>query len=332
MMNINVKYGLFKYEVKDYYSILGVPIDATPKEIRLRYLKIAYQLHPDTCKADTPEGKEKASQILSRLVNPAYENLYKDKLRKECQLVFAEMSRRLASQTNDITISTEIAKTLYQEEKNKDKLYHELVQKIAVDQYQDINTVMTKIALVSELNMVYLMSQNETQRRQNVSRSSANSSQIQTSEAIITQQPEEETMVRGATQSQNETEVGSQSEPTVNRLDRLIYNAEEAAKIGNLEQAVLDLREALKIDNANSKVHGLISFYYYKQGNKTYGKIHYNKAFSLNPNEPIVKEIKKEFLEEKSQKGKTTKGRTSKGKETKDGKKEGPTVFGIRLW
>ncbi|MGY6530171.1 MAG: DnaJ domain-containing protein [Cyanobacterium sp.] len=331
MMNINVKYGLFKYEVKDYYSILGVPIDASAKEIRLRYLKIAYQLHPDTCSADTPEGKEKASQILSKLVNPAYENLYKDKLRKECQLIFAEISRRLAAQINDVTINTEIAKTLYQEEKNRDKLYHELVQKIAVDQYQDINTVITKIALISELNMVYLMSQNETQRRANVSRSAANTGQIQASEGIITQQPPQETIVTSTTQAQNETEVTPQPEPTINRLDKLIYNAEEGAKIGNLEQAILDLREALKIDNANPKVHGLISYYYYQQGNRTYGKIHYNKAFSLNPNEPVLKQIKKDFLEE-SPKNKTTKGKTGKGKDTKDGKKEGPTVFGIRLW
>ncbi|MBE9221141.1 DnaJ domain-containing protein [Cyanobacterium stanieri LEGE 03274] len=329
MMNINVKYGLFKYEVKDYYSILGVPIDASAKDIRLRYLKIAYQLHPDTCSAETPEEKEKASQILSKLVNPAYENLYKDKLRKECQLIFAEMSRRLASQVNDITISTEIAKTLHQAEKNRDKLYHELVQKIAVDQYQDINTVLTKIALISELNMVYLMSQNETQRRENISRSSRNVGEIQSSEAIITQQPSPETVANNTTQVQNETEATPQAEAGVNRLDRLIANAENAAKIGNLEQAILDMREALKLDNANPKVHGLISYYYYKQGNKTYGKIHYNKAFSLNPNEPIVRQIKEEFLEE----NKKTKGKSSKGKgKNKDDKKEGPTVFGIRLW
>lgn len=326
MMNINVKYGLFKYEVKDYYSILGVPIDANPKDIRLRYLKIAYQLHPDTCQAETPEEKEKASQILSKLVNPAYENLYKDKLRKECQLILAETGRRLAAQKDDITISTEIAKTLHQEQKNRDKLYRELVGKIATDQYQDINTVITKIALISELNMVYLMLQNDTERRQNVTRSSSTLGRIESTEPIITQQPTSETTSQAQpTQAQNTTE----TTPTQNRLERFIHNAEEAAKIGNLEQAILDMREALKIDNANAQVHGLIAYYYYKQGNQTYGKIHYGKAFSLNPNEPIVKKIKEEFLEaDKKTKGKPTKG---KGK-NKDGKKEAPKIFGIRLW
>lgn len=323
MMNINVKYGLFKYDVKDYYSILGVPIDATPKDIRLRYLKIAYQLHPDTCNATTPEDKQKASQLLSKLVNPAYENLYKDKLRKECELIFAEMTRRLTAPGNDITINTEIAKTLNQEQKNKDKLYHELVNKIAADQYQDINTVITKIALISELNMIYLMSKAQGETKQKFTPTPA---KIQSTEPIITQNGAEETPINNTPQPQPEQ---PKTEQPQSRLEKLIYNAEESAKIGNLEQAILDMREALKIDNTSPKIHGLIAYYYYKQGNNTYGKIHYGKAFSLNPNEPMVKKIKDEFLEvDKKTKTKPTKG---KGK-TKDGKKEPPKIFGIPLW
>lgn len=110
MLISDLKGGLFKYEVKDYYAILGLPISASPKDIRLRYLKLAYQLHPDTNQAETRENREKASTILSKLVNPAYENLYKDKLRKECQLIFSEISMRLAPMAKEMTLSGEIPK------------------------------------------------------------------------------------------------------------------------------------------------------------------------------------------------------------------------------
>ena len=50
-----LKHGLFKYDVKDYYAILGVPIDADAKQVRSRYLQIAYLFHPDTCQLETQD-------------------------------------------------------------------------------------------------------------------------------------------------------------------------------------------------------------------------------------------------------------------------------------
>ena len=82
-MSFQIKQGLFKLDLMDYHAILGVPLDADVREIRLRYLKIVPKLHPDTSKIKNTEAKEKANNILARLVNPAYQALTKEKLKVE---------------------------------------------------------------------------------------------------------------------------------------------------------------------------------------------------------------------------------------------------------
>ena len=67
-----IQQGLFKFDVIDHYAILGVSVESDIATIRQRYLKIAYRLHPDTCKAETQVEKQRANELLSRLVNPAY--------------------------------------------------------------------------------------------------------------------------------------------------------------------------------------------------------------------------------------------------------------------
>ena len=64
---------------KTYYEILGVSADATEKEIKLAYYKLARDLHPD--KAESEEER-KTNELLFADVSKAY-NVLKDKKRKE---------------------------------------------------------------------------------------------------------------------------------------------------------------------------------------------------------------------------------------------------------
>ncbi|NET53020.1 MAG: J domain-containing protein, partial [Merismopedia sp. SIO2A8] len=77
-MSFQIERGLFKFDFTDHHAVLGIPIGADKKEVRKRYLKIARNLHPDSSKAEGEAEKQQANQLLSKLVNPAYEQLSKD--------------------------------------------------------------------------------------------------------------------------------------------------------------------------------------------------------------------------------------------------------------
>lgn len=58
----------------DYYSILKIPRDATPEEIKQQYRKLAKKLHPD--KTSNKDAKDIMAEI-----NKAYEILSDSELR-----------------------------------------------------------------------------------------------------------------------------------------------------------------------------------------------------------------------------------------------------------
>ncbi len=353
-MLFELNHGLFKYGVKDYHAILGLPITANAKDIRLRYLKIAYVLHPDTCRANTEEEKKKASEILSKLVNPAYENLSKDKLHRECQLVLSETGRQLADQSYDLDLVTESAKKLYSETNNTEKLYLELIEKLATDQYQDLSSVGKKIALMSELNMVYLIAQKSPKKSYATSNVKPASSGIESTDPSINEEDQVSTGRKVSSDNKNsepqDISMGSKRDVSggakMSKVEKLIQSAKQHQENGNFEQGIFDLREAVKIEPNNFQIHALLSSFYLKQGNLPYAKVHYKKAFELNAQDPFLKEIKKELDGEKKKssdqggaktpsKGtsKDNKAKDAKGaKDAKDKKKEAPKIFGIPLW
>ena len=53
-------------EVRDYYKTLGVPRDASEKEIKKAYRKLAQQYHPDKNPGD------KSSELKFKEINEAY--------------------------------------------------------------------------------------------------------------------------------------------------------------------------------------------------------------------------------------------------------------------
>jgi DnaJ family protein C protein 3 len=62
---------------KDYYKILGVSRDATDREIKKAYRKLATKFHPDKYQGDKAEGEKKMAEI-----NQAYEVLSSADLRQ----------------------------------------------------------------------------------------------------------------------------------------------------------------------------------------------------------------------------------------------------------
>ncbi len=157
-MAFAIKHGLFKLNITDHHAILGVSLDDDPKKIRLKYLKTAHKLHPDTCKSDAAE-KKLASQLLSRLVNPAYEQLSRKNSYLEHQLVLTQIGKRLAEKSDRVNFATKPAKELLASGDKFELVYQKLLKSLVQEQYKSLDSAVNKIALISELNLAYLMLQ-----------------------------------------------------------------------------------------------------------------------------------------------------------------------------
>ena len=256
-----IKYGLFKLDIIDYYAILGIPLNTDAKQIRQQYLKIVQNLHPDVCRANGETEKQQASQILSKWVNPAYKQLSKDKLRVEYQVMLSQVGQRLAQQSGKITLASEVAKELSKAGKDLQPIYRKLLKSLAADQYQDLEQVPYKIAQISELNMVYLLLKGKV-----------------------------ETTRTATAQASSKKEEKAES-PMALHLRR----AQEYLNKNQFAQAILELRDALKLDPNHSSCHGLMGLAYLKQNQISMAKVHINKAYQSNPKDLIAIKSKQEL-------------------------------------
>ncbi|MEL6929189.1 MAG: J domain-containing protein, partial [Cyanobacteria bacterium J06600_6] len=155
-MSFAIKQGLFKLNIIDHHAVLGVSLDADPKQIRLRYLKIAQKLHPDKCRSE-PAKARTAGQILSKLVNPAYEQLSRKNAFAEHQLVLTQVGKRLAENKDKVIVKSKLAQELLKAGHGAELVYPNFLKKLTVDQYQVLAQSGELIEAISELNMVYIM-------------------------------------------------------------------------------------------------------------------------------------------------------------------------------
>jgi tetratricopeptide (TPR) repeat protein len=272
-MAFPIQQGLFQFELIDHYAILGVPLDANVGEIRQRYLKIAYRLHPDTCRAINNVEKERASQLFSKLVNPAYEHLSKEHSRNEFRLVIAQIGKGVTQNIAKTTLASEPAKKLSQANSNIDAAYRKLLQPLAIDEYLTLDGVYQKIAQISELNLVYLML-----------------SEGQPSKKVYTP-----TYVGASAMASSSTSEMPKIPDIETGVTSYLRRAQDSLSSGNYAQVILEIRDALKLDPNHSTCHALLGLAYLRQEQTSMARVHINQAVKGNPKDPIVIESKKEL-------------------------------------
>lgn len=278
-MAFPIQQGLFQFELIDHYAILGVPLEANVNEIRQRYLKIAYRLHPDTCRAINNVEKERASQLFSKLVNPAYEHLSREQSRTEFRLVITQIGKGVAQNIAKTTLASEPARRLAQANSNIEAAYRKLLQPLAIDQYLTLDGVYQKIAQISELNLVYLMlSEGQPSKKvytpTYVGASAMATAFTQTS-SIASERPKIPDVETGVTS--------------------YLRRAQDSLSSGNYAQVILEIRDALKLEPNHSTCHALLGLAYLRQEQTSMARVHINQAVKGNSKDPIVIESKREL-------------------------------------
>lgn len=258
--------GLFKFDFTDRHAILGVPLDADFKEIRQRYLKIARRLHPDSNSTKSDTKKQQANELLSKLVNPAYEKFTSERGRSEYMLLIKDIAKRVGQEQSKIQLnyapSQELNKT-----NNIDHIYRTTLQKLAQTQYEDIEHISDTIAQISELNLVYLLRKADKA--------------FPTNQPIATAAPE----VQIAQQTSPQAPEQPQPESLI---DQYLRRAQILMEKNNFPQARIELQDALKLEPNNVVCHSLMGIVYLKQNQLTMARVHVNKALQLDPNEPMA--------------------------------------------
>ncbi|MEG3439583.1 J domain-containing protein [Pannus brasiliensis CCIBt3594] len=271
-MSFPIQQGLFQFDLIDYYAILGVSIDADREAIRERYLKIAYKLHPDTCKTASAKERDLANQILSKFVNPAYEQLSRDIPRQEFRLIIAQIGKGAAAELSKITVASEAAQKLTRSTANHELAYQKLVQSLAIDQYTALENSYQKIAQLSELNLVYLMLTEGQGNQKALKNPVAQHVAAAPTEPADTAAP-----------------------PRESSLDAYIRRARTALDRKDPAGAVRELRDAIRMDPENSTGHALLGLAYLRQNQLSMARVHINRAWKANPQEPTVIEAKREL-------------------------------------
>lgn len=285
-MSFKIEHGLFKFDFTDHHAILGVPLDAEFNDIRKRYMKIARSLHPDSFQTDNPSDKQMASQIFSKLVNPAYAKLSSDRNRAEHDVLLGMMGKRLVQERDKIQVKSQAATELMKS-RNLDEDYKKAIAQIAKDLYHSLSGSKKQIAQLSELNLVYLLrKESEGGGLGKKKRATAQpQAQPDQSDSPPSGESEEDTNT-------------SQTSPKSAKIADYCRRAEEFMEAGNLTQTVVELKEALKLDPKNSQIHGLLGMAYVKQNQITMAKVHINQALKLNPQESMANEAKKELVKQ----------------------------------
>lgn len=309
-MSFHITQGLFQFDLTDHYAVLGVPLDAEANPVRKRYMQIARRLHPDSCNAESKQDQKLASDLLAKLVSPAYNQLMKERERTEYTVILKTMAKRLVKEKDRLKLNTQAAQELLKSQ-NLEADYKKFLQELTAKQYESFGKTLEVIGQISELNLVYIL-------RKQMSGESFTTSQSASKPNTVAPKPAANTSSTASSEEKPKPAAASAS-----RIDRYYNQAEEYLKLDNLSEAVVQLKEAIKIDPKNSQCHGLLGMVYLKQKQLSMAKIHVNQALKLNPQEPVALKAKKQ-LEKPTDKG----SGQSKGKSGKQNK-SGGGLFGL---
>ncbi|QSJ16353.1 J domain-containing protein [Nostoc sp. UHCC 0702] len=262
-MSLKIDRGLFKYDFIDHHAILCVSIDADVKDIRKRYLQIARRLHPDSSAISTATEKQLAGELLSKLVNPAYEKLTGERDRAEYIIVLSQMGKRLAQESNSVELTTDLAKQLAASP-NIDHLYKTAIAKIAETQYNSLVQSIQIIAQISELNLVYLM---------------------QNAGKAIAAPPAAIAPVNSSTSKPNTAPPPPAPAKEDSVVEQYLRRAQTLIDKNQFAQAKVELQDAVKLEPKSSRCHSLMGVVYLKQNQLKMAKIHFDNALKLDPND-----------------------------------------------
>ena len=269
------KRGLSEFGYPDHYAVLGIAVDASSSEIRKRYMTLARMLHPDSCKSS---DKQLASQVLSKMVNPAYQVLSQGKEHTDYNLLLKLVGQRANLEIDTIRLSSEAAQALLRAS-DYEALYRQSLQKLASQQYTQLDQPLEATELISELNLAFLLRRETAPTGpQKVTEPPQAPPESINSEASMMSQVREPAATQPFAAQATTTATDSY-------VSQYLRRAQELADKKLYTAATQELRDALRLDPQNLRCHALMGSVYLKQNQPKMAKGHLTQAIKLNPSD-----------------------------------------------
>jgi tetratricopeptide (TPR) repeat protein len=271
--------------LSDPYAVLGVPVAADERRIIKRYYSLAKLLHPDRYINDRNENKQLAQVILTHLINPAYEYLIKQSDSRSNNLAMLNQEASYFNLENRKLIDNPYARQMTQMSAlEADFFYQQAVNCYSPTQYVSLEQAYQVTKSLSTLNLVYLKIQS-SQLGTNVPIDKVFSPDIPTSSQLT---PE------GLKQENNNSilEVVSKEpveiKPAQNYAQRHYQRGIIYIKQAKWSEAVIELRDAIKLEPKNSDFHALLGLVHYKQNLLGMARVYTRQALKLNPKQALA--------------------------------------------
>ena len=224
---------------------------------------------------------------MSKLVNPAYEQLSRKNAFAEHQLVLTQIGKRLAENRDKISVKNQLAQELLKAGGSPELVYSKLLKKLSAEQYKTLSSFGEKIEAISELNLVYLMLKSD--RGINRSFQSA-PTQAQPNKATVAQNKKTVTQASAS----KTTSSAAESEPsTDSRVDAFVNRAQQYISKAEFDRAIKELKDALRINPNHGIAHAVMGRAYLHKKQLTMAKVHIDKAYKADPHNQTVINCKK---------------------------------------
>jgi curved DNA-binding protein CbpA len=257
----------------DPYAVLGVSVNADDRQILKRYHTLAKLLHPDNLSNINNPDKELARIILTRLINPAYQELKQDKKR---QNIVGILHSKAASLNEKTVLSFQNALNLdirSMSAQEAELFYEKAITSYASAQYKSLQQSHQITKRISKLNLVYLSLQKnyflETQTPTDKS----------TSIVPLPEVPVAELKLAGENNSQP---------AGINYAQRHYERAIQYHQQAQWTLAVKELRDAIKLEPNNSDHYALLGVVHFQQNFTGMAKVYIRQALKLNPKHPLA--------------------------------------------
>lgn len=253
----------------DPYAVIGVPVTADASRLTKRYRTVAKLLHPDRYTHADPHVRDLVTQLLGRLVNPAYGKIKDDQGQRE--ILALVRLQALQSLKDGVALQTSVARSLQAKPVHAAEMFYEQqVSELADRQYTDLSVFCDCTRSMIELNCVYLqLKQGETNPRPRRT-------------GLMPSQPEATVVVKPLSESAS---INSNHLYARRHYDR----AKHYAQTSGWKEAITELKDAIRMDPTCSDYHALMGFVYLKQEQRGMARVHLKQALKLNPEDKLAK-------------------------------------------